>query len=660
MIRRQCLLIARLALALLVTCGPLLRAADLDESLVARLEMAREAREKDIILDEIAARTAEGPLSVELTDRLIAELMSEDRYGYHPLMQMLPQLAGDQGYSEQSLVALAEGLSGEVTWQYIPAKAIAETLSAVHGARGLPQAAFSALIPALDHRAMLNRSAAIEVLAVTRTEDERYGVAMESIRRALIASDHQHTRSSAVAGLARLSGDRPLPPNVLDALAETALTDPYMTVRMDALELLADQQIDEALRTDLSTSLAAELIMPTQELWQRSSGLREHKSLNDRAAAVLAELHRPPYPEHVIGAWIALTRSYEPDKGLELLRPAYERNELTTEQINELVHIAERHRRASEREKIYAMLFVELQAGTLMDTLVAFESAEREEDRTHAGYALKEQYRGREVPDGVADVAARVSLAGSSAELRGLAAGLLSRTYYDRGKRESQLLAALDRYPDEVGIHAAIVDLYGANRIDELVVEYASNPELSVSFRRHIVNELGKHGTQQGGLSPGAENTLKDVARNAVDYYLVQYAGDALRAWGISPPLRVALQNRATQSRALFIVLVCIVIIDLVAFVFALISVFKLPLKTESEGRRVRIRVTLAIGLLILSAGMLVLLAAGVVGFLGHNSAPSPKATLVWNLPAYAGTVVYVFLIWMLWRRARRIPQSSP
>jgi hypothetical protein len=57
-------------------------------------------------------------------------------------------------------------------------------------------------------------------------------------------------------------------------------------------------------------------------------------------------------------------------------------------------------------------------------------------------------------------------------------------------------------------------------------------------------------------------------------------------------------------------------------------------------------------GWFVMTAGILVLLAAGGVGFLGHNSLPKPTATLLWNLPSYAGTVVYVLLTWFLWRKA--------
>ena len=106
--------------------------------------------------------------------------------------------------------------------------------------------------------------AAIEVLAVTRREDPRYSTAMENIVHALVNNDHRHSRSSAVAGLSELAGDQQLPANVLAVLTKTATTDPYMTVRMDALELLATQEIDQTRSGDLSASLAAEIIRPSR------------------------------------------------------------------------------------------------------------------------------------------------------------------------------------------------------------------------------------------------------------------------------------------------------------------------------------------------------------------------------------------------------------
>ncbi len=640
------------SLVLLALCAAPVLAADSDSSLVEDLENAETSREQHDILDVIAARIAETPFSSELTDRLITELMSKDTHQYHYIMRSLPELAGEGGFSEQSLLILAAALSGDMTRNWDPAMSIAKILSSVHKDTGLSDEAFTELIKALDHLAMLNRSAAIEVLAATRPTDDRYAKAVESVHTTLATNEHQHTRSSAIAALTKLTQDQAVSPDVLQGLVQSALSDSYMTVRMDALELLAHRDIDDATRTALSMSLASEIVTPTQELWATSRGIREHETLHDRAVTVLADLHVSPYPDHVIGAWIAQTRTYKPEKSLEALRSVYVRDELSDEQINELVDIAEKHRRASEREMVYAMLFVELQAGTLMDALIGFESAEYEPRRIRAGYALKQQNYGKEVPDRVADVAARVAIAGSNAELRAIAASLLSNTQGDQTRSEEQLIAALKRHPEDYDIYSAIVDFYGPNGAEDLVTRYANDATLSVTFRRHIIQELGKQTPTDAGLSPGAENTLKEVARHADDYYLVQYAGDTLKAWGVTPPLRVALQNHGNQSKALFAVLIGLVITNFSAAVVGLICVFKLPLQSETR-RPAAVRAAIFIAWLSLTAGMLVLLGGGVIGFLGHNSAPKPEATLLWNLPAYGGTVVYVFLTWLLWRRVR-------
>lgn len=637
--------------------GPLL-AAGPDEALIERLEAAETVRQKQDILNEIQERVADGPLPVELTDRLIAELMSEETFAHHDSMVVLPLLAGEQGFSEQSLVHLAEGLSGGLTQQYTAAKAIADVLAAAHAKQGLPDGAFSALIRALDHPAMLNRSAAIEVLAVTRNADDRYSTAMEGIVHALNGHDHQHTRSSAIKGLARLAGERRLPSKVMTRLVSIATTDPYMTVRIDALELLATQDIDTSLGESLSASLAAEIVTPTHELWARSSGLGTHSGLGDRATAVLATLHEPPYPAHVVNAWIAQTKGLKPDRSLAALKPVYSRGELTEAQIEDLVGIAERHRRPVERELIYRMLFVELQAGSLMDALTGFERADDEAGRVRAGYAIKEQYRGKEVPDRVADVAGRVAVSGPNAEVRAIAASLLSHTGRDREHRESQLIAALERHPEDYDIHGSIIDFYGADRLGELVARYAADIEVSVSFRTRIINDLGEQTITEAGLSAEVENTLKEVARDADDYYLVQAAGKTLDAWGILPPLRVAFKNRKNQSKALFVVLIVLVIVNLIAGLNVLINLFQLPLKTTDQGKRTAIRTGMVLGWLVLSVGLTVLLGAGLIGFLGHNYAPKPSDTLLWNTPAYVGTVIYVVLAWMLRRRVR--PAAAP
>ncbi len=212
-------------LTLLLLYSVALFAADSDESLIERLEAAETVRQRHDVLDEIRERTMRGPLSENLTDRLIAELMSEQRYNFRNVVAVLPQLGGEQGFSERSLVYLAQGLSGDVTQSYSAATSITAALSPQHANNGLPEEAFAALIKATGHRAMLNRSAAIEVLAVTRDDNDRHSIAIETILHALNTNEHQHTRSSAIAGLARLTREQAMSSNVLAGLVRSATAD---------------------------------------------------------------------------------------------------------------------------------------------------------------------------------------------------------------------------------------------------------------------------------------------------------------------------------------------------------------------------------------------------------------------------------------------------
>jgi hypothetical protein len=211
------------------------------------------------------------------------------------------------------------------------------------------------------------------------------------------------------------------------------------------------------------------------------------------------------------------------------------------------------------------------------------------------------------------------------------------------------------KHPEDYDVHKVIIDFYGADRLDELVSRYAAESELSISFRTAIIRELGEQTSTEAGLSPDAENALEEVARDTDDYHLMQAAGKTLEAWGNRAPLRVAIMKRENQSMALLGVLGGLVLLNLVAGIVALVSLFKFPLKSWDAGKRKAIRIAMIIGWLALSAGMTVLLAAGVIGFMGHNWAPRPSATLMWNIPAYAGSVIYVLMAWILTRRARQI-----
>ena len=107
------------------------------------------------------------------------------------------------------------------------------------------------------------------------------------------------------------------------------------------------------------------------------------------------------------------------------------------------------------------------------------------------------------------------------------------------------------------------------------------------------------------------------------------------------------------STLALFVVLIGLVILNPITGIMALVSLFKFSLKSQDHGQRIVIQTANVIGWLAMSAGMTVLLRAGLIGFLGDNALPKTSHTLIWNPPAYVGTVACVLLAWMLRRRSR-------
>lgn len=503
----------------------------------------------------------------------------------------------------------------------------------------------------LAHQAMLNRSAAIDILAAIPADDKLRDNVLTVIVDTLQHSDHQHTRSTAVAALARMVRDGPLPENAVAALASAASADPYMTVRMDALELLAALPLDNALKKTVSLSLARELITPTPELWARSRGLRSHAGLRARAIKLLAGWLDPPYPPYVIDALIAQAAKYDPDESLALLREIRSQGGLSDEHLQRLEQTAANHRQPRYREAIYQFVTPDLDADSLIDdALVAMENARYLNTRIKAAYSLKRRFADEAVPMRVADTTDRIMRLAANNELRGIAAALLSRSDEDFAVREQKLLAGLAKH-DEAGIQQALLDLYGDDRLEDLIVRYAADSSVSASFRVLAINALADDASPDKQLSSQARKALRQTAWTSSEYWLINSLEKALIAWNIDRPFILQIKKRENQTNFLFGLLILCLILNLAGGLVGFISLFRIPLKGDA---RVAKRTAMVVGWLAVSAGMLFLMALGLLGFVGHNSLPSPGLSLKLNIPMYIGTVFYLTLVWLVYKRGRR------
>jgi hypothetical protein len=640
-----------LALALLLPANVLASAAATDEALVARLEAAATPQQIQQAAGEIHDRLQRGAVSTEHADRLVLILTSREPLADQNVITILRDLGAVQEFSEAAIGHMAGGLAGDVVHNWTGAELIATELEEYQAARRLPEPAFSALLAALEHRGMLNRSAAIDALAAMPEEDPRHARAVAALVAALENDDHEHTRSSAIKALGRIAAGRVLPAQVLAALDAAASDDPYMTVRIDALELLVSQPLDPDRRQRLTQALARELVAPTHELWERSRGLQAHSGLEARAVELLARWFEGSYPPYVIEALIELTRKYNPDASLARLAEAHSTGGLTDAHLRMLEAVAQGHPQPRYREAIYRLIAVPLQETALTDLLEAFEHGADTGTRIAAGYALQRFHADRVVPMQVSDIAERVMLATESDELRGIAAGLVARGDEDFDSRERRLLRGLATHPDAPGIQQAVLDLYGPDRLEELVARHVADAALSLTFRRSMTEQLGHLAAPGRKLSPQAAKALNEAARSSSDYLLIGALARTLEAWNIDLPLVIHLKKWENQSRALFVTSVSCAISDLVAGLAGLAASLMMRLGGKASLLR---RACLVLGWLVLSVGMLFLMTWGAIGYLGHNSAPLPIATLTLNAPLYVATPVYILLAWILVKRMRR------
>jgi hypothetical protein len=235
--------------------------------------------------------------------------------------------------------------------------------------------------------------------------------------------------------------------------------------------------------------------------------------------------------------------------------------------------------------------------------------------------------------------------------LRGIAAGLVRRGDGEFASREARLLRGLASHPDSPGIQQALLDLYGPDRLEELVARYVADPSVSLSFRWSMVEKLGGRAAPGRKLAPDAARALREAAFRSSDYHLIGYLARALEAWNEDVPLVIHVKKWENQSRALFVISVLCAILDLVAGLAGLVASSILRLRGGSALLR---RIGLVLGWLALSIGMVFLMMWGAIGYLGHNSAPLPIQSLTMNAPLYLTTPVYVFLAWTLVARARR------
>ena len=456
-------------------------------------------------------------------------------------------------------------------------------------------------------------------------------------------------RSKAIAKL-RLNNRQPLSAAAHAALVQAALFDNFISIRLEATRLLSTYPLDNTTTQALSEAWARELTTPNGDVWRNILHPISSADVHVEAANFLANLHSSPYPNHVVLAWIHELQSFGSKDAIEFLGKVRTSMGFTDKQIAKIKAVAARISRPKLREAIYALVVSPADEEQHRKHLNDFEHAKRSSDSLYAANALLHKFSDQDVPASVALVANRVMHATRNPKLRNIAATLVARSADDFSTRESRLMAALKKNNYESNISNAIVQMYGEARLQELIVRYAPDLRVPDSFKTIAINALGKQAIPGKALPENTRTALVAAAWGTSDYYLISVIRSTLNDWHSSIPWIIYLKSKDLQSRSLSLLFAACALLILGCGI--LVTYYLSARKFVGQRSAVK-RGSSLFGWFVLSIVMLGLIAFAFLGFLGHNSAPSPRHTIGYNIPLYLGTIVYVFLAWVDMKKAR-------
>jgi len=508
----------------------------------------------------------------------------------------------------------------------------APILSRAMSERRFDDAAFDRLTGWLPRAGNPQRGSAIAILFKIQADDPRVPAALAALAAELDAEQDSRLAGFAVEAISRLAASASLSERARDSLLNAASRNPDGAVRIAAAETLIAAGAGS--RSDaLSVALAAEM-NPEGRLARTDSVGNDPRSIRKRAADALVQLHDPPYPTHVIDAWIGVF----PDS-LESLRQVRAAGQLSETQVGMLEQraasaMSDRYR-FDQAYAIYDFLLTGMDLGGQADSLVADLSATDPASRYRAAFRLREIARRDGVTAAVAAAARRAVLDDDNPlGIRALAAQILLLGATPGEDPAPTLITALRDSKDSAAIEFLGPELIESlrSRPDgrDILIGYASDRSLDGNARAWLISN-GMVRRQAGEkLSPYLERRLQSLATEDADRYVRMSAANALAANGYRKPLKSRIESGELPHQLMFYAFFTM----LIAFPVMLVAGI------------LRFRRWTLMAWIVFSIWLLMCFGLAFLGMMGHNSLPPWRQTWQASLPLYASFSVYA--IWFI------------
>jgi hypothetical protein len=488
------------------------------------------------------------------------------------------------------------------------------------------------------------RYAAIRILSAVQFEDTRLHVAAGLLARHLEVEPDDLAADMTIHGVATLAKLAPLRQETRDSVWRVATTHRRGIIRVSAADVLIDA--GAVTQPDALAAAIEASIGPNSPRQDRSS--YDPRTLNIRALDVLEKLYQPPYPAHVIDAWIGAI----PDSFGQLTK-ARAGGLLSAAQLAALEQRAAdgmmQSPRFAEADQIYEIVLSGVDLAGKTNDLVADFSAGGTPARYAAAFRLRALARSGGVEPEVAAAARRVVLEENAPiGLRRLAAEILVASRSDDSV--PILMTAIQESGEAAALEflgpVFLQGLEGRQDAHDVLIGYGSDITLRPEFRQWLIGQLSMK-RPESKLSEEHERRLRTLAVEDPDRYVRRNAALALRAFGVRRPLATFVDSGELQSNLIVYGLIALAI----AYVaFAITGLF-------------RFRRWALAGWILFSLWMIPCFGLALLGMMGHNHVPPWTRMLEANWPLYISFAVYAawLLGSILWSRRRsRGHQTSP
>ncbi len=562
-------------------------------------------------------------------------------------------------FDARTTTLLTECLANPLTYAHGDAELISRLIGKQFEAQIIPSEAMTTLRGALEHLFPQNRHAAIRAMAYTPNTSSYWLPATEDLANVLAQSDEFYTKLLAVRGLGQLGRDRLLGAVATKRLKTQAVVDGAMPIRLAALTVILNSTLNPLQSDREIEALIAELERPTPGLWTAKIGGQEYQNLKERALQMLGRWYEPNYPERVVDLFVKGAKAHSPEESLRVLRQLRQRDALSDKQRFALRQVAAEHRNQSYRAKIYQLGLPNLTTGSLLNAQQTLVSSGKPDARLAAAHQLLRRYQEQPTPKAIADLAAAKLLDTQDSRLTVVLGQLVASSMSSLSERSRQLLDALRQHPKDRNLPDILLGLYTGDDLDQFATQWVADTTLPMHFRVALIQRLAKDSDQP--MSAGLRSAVLDAGVNSwTDYQLASASIRAFQARADTVPVALKVRSKGFQSGGIMGAWLFCLVTGFILCLATIVGIFKLPLQANS---RQGIRFAKRSGLLLIWAAVsLVLLAFfayAFLGFIGHNSAPSPNASLKYNWPLYPAYLIYGALGLAILRSAKNAKHSG-